>query len=41
MGSELAVAFGSQGLMDHDAHAAVINQIGKDEFDQFDPQAEK
>ena len=32
MGSELAVAFGSQGLMDHDAHAAVINQIGKDQF---------
>ena len=32
MGSELAVAFGAEGIMDHDAHAALINQIGREEF---------
>ena len=32
MGSELAVAFGSEGMMDHQAHASLIRQIGRDEF---------
>ncbi|MBT3213343.1 MAG: extracellular solute-binding protein [Candidatus Marinimicrobia bacterium] len=32
MGSELAVTFGSEGIMDFGAHEAVINKIGRDDF---------
>ena len=32
MGSELAVAFGSEGIMDFRAHESLINQIGRNDF---------
>ncbi len=32
MGSELAVAFGSEGLMDVKSNREIINEIGKDDF---------
>ena len=36
MGSELAVAFGSEGIMDFRAHESLINQIGRNDFWLFD-----